>query len=198
MADIFQRTLQKATQTFDFSSRVTRATDWLRQTAAKTTSRSVNTERILSQKQLQTRATQGITIGSMYLFNYDPKWKNELPYYDRYPLIFPFDYAEGGFYGLNMHYLPPYYRARLMDALYTVADDRNQPSALQLSYQILKGSSKFKYFTPCVKHYLNSQVRSSFYYIKPEEWDVALFLPLQRFAKAGTGKVYSDSIKKAR
>lgn len=198
MADIFQNTLKKAAQSYNFSDRVTNATDWLRDTASKVSSRNVNPARLIGQKQIQQRAVKGISIGSMYMFNYDPKFKKELPYYDRFPLIFPFDYAAGGFYGLNMHYLPPLYRAQLMDALYSLTNNKKQDEStvLRLSYDILKSSSKFRYFTPCVKHYLNSHVRSSFYYIKPEEWDAALFLPLQRFAKSGAGRVYADSINK--
>ena len=52
-------------------------------------------------------------IGGFYLYQYDPKWKDKLPWYDIYPLVFPFDYA-GGFYGINVHYLPPNARTDLM------------------------------------------------------------------------------------
>ena len=54
------------------------------------------------------------TIGGMYLFQYDAKWKDILPYWDVWPLIFPFDYAKNGFYGINLHYLPPNARIDLM------------------------------------------------------------------------------------
>ena len=85
-----------------------------------------------------------------------------------------------------------------MDSLYTLMNNDNfdETTQLAMSYKILKSSSKFRYFTPCVKHYLNSHVRSSFYYIDPNEWDAALFLPLQRFTKASSSKVYADSINK--
>ena len=53
-------------------------------------------------------------IGRLYLFQYDAKWKDILPYWDVWPLIFPFDYADNGFYGINLHYLPPNARAALM------------------------------------------------------------------------------------
>lgn len=200
MADIFQRTLKKAIDTRSVSGKAADATNWLRQTASKATSRHVSPTRIISQKQMQTRAKGGITIGQMYLFAYDPKHKKTLPYYDRFPLIFPFDYADGGFYGINLHYLSPQHRAQLMDALYGLLNnlDRDETTQLRLSYQILKSSSKFKYFAPCVKHYLNSHVQSPFYYINPDEWDAALFLPLQRFEKASSSKVYVDSINKVR
>jgi len=200
MADIFQRTLKKAIDTRNVAGKAVDATNWLRQTASKAASRHVSPTRIMSQKQMMTRARGGITIGQMYLFAYDPKHKKTLPYYDRFPLIFPFDYADGGFYGINLHYLSPQHRAQLMDALYGLINnlDQDETTQLRLSYQILKRSSKFKYFAPCVKHYLNSHVQSPFYYINPDEWDAALFLPLQRFEKASSSKVYVDSINKVR
>jgi hypothetical protein len=38
-------------------------------------------------------------------------------------------------------------------------------------------------------------MKSQFFYIQPEEWDVALFLPLERFQKASKTKVFADSRK---
>jgi hypothetical protein len=134
-------------------------------------------------------------VGSMYHFVYDPKGKQTLPYYDKFPLIFMVGPAAGGFYGINLHYLPPTLRASLMDKLYTVASDKNYNSntKLRLSYDIMKSASKFKYFKPTFKHYLASQVKSQFLKINADEWDIALMLPTQNFAKASTDKVYTDS-----
>ncbi len=136
-------------------------------------------------------------IGSMYLFYYDPKHKDTLPYYDRVPLIFPINRAKGGFLGINFHYLPLKLRAKLMDSLYDVAsDDRyNEKTKLQISYQILNGSSQFREFKPTVKHYLFSQIRSKLLYVNPSEWDMALWLNIARFEKATQTQVWEDSKK---
>ena len=48
---------------------------------------------------------------------YDAKHKATLPYYDGFPLILMLGPAKGGFMGLNLHYLPPVVRARLLDAV---------------------------------------------------------------------------------
>lgn len=127
--------------------------------------------------------TSSITIGKMYLFHYDPKWKDILPLYDRFPLIFPFDRAEGGFYGINFHYLPYLQRARLLDSLMSLSMNRrfDDKMRLNLSYKILKSTAKSKLFEPCVKRYLNSHVRSRFLMVPPQEWAKALFLPLDDF-----------------
>ena len=61
--------------------------------------------------------TSKIEPGNMYMFMYDPKLKETLPYYDTFPLCLPFDSAPGGFIGLNLHYLPPLQRAVLLGNL---------------------------------------------------------------------------------
>ena len=53
------------------------------------------------------KATIRPKYGVMNLFGYDPKFKETLPLYDRFPLIFPLEPAKGGFYGINFHYLQP-------------------------------------------------------------------------------------------
>lgn len=165
--------------------------EWLREQAQ--TVRQVNNPRnLLSQNE---RMVTNLSIGRMYLFAYDPKTKEDLPYYDRFPLIFPFQKVTGGFYGINMHYLPHILRARLMDALYNVANNKanDDTTKLRLSYSILSSSSKFRYFKPCVKHYLNSHVKSRFLWVPAQQWDTALFLPLERFVGANKQQVWRDS-----
>ena len=51
------------------------------------------------------------------MYFYDPKHKETLPYYDRFPLIIMVGPAPRGFIGLNLHYLPLATRAKFLDAL---------------------------------------------------------------------------------
>ena len=173
----------------------TEARDWFRDRASSVS--NVNTKQLVTDRKRTYTSIRGADIGRMYMFFYDPKTKDTLPYYDRFPMIFVVDKIPGGFYGLNLHYLPPTYRARLMDALYSIdrADNQRDSKKLQLSYNLLKGASKYKYFKPCFKHYLNSHVSSRMLYVPAEEWDIALMLPTQRFRKAGTSKVWQESKK---
>ena len=62
--------------------------------------------------------------GNMYNFQYDPKMKTTLPYYDRFPLCIPIQRAKGGFHGMNLHYLHPVIRAQFLDALMDFASDK--------------------------------------------------------------------------
>ena len=45
-----------------------------------------------------------LEVGRMYLFEYDPKWKKDLAYYDNFPLIIMVDALPNGFSGINLHY----------------------------------------------------------------------------------------------
>lgn len=139
-----------------------------------------------------------VQIGKMYMFYYDPKYKDELPYWDKFPVIFPFAVDKTGFYGLNMHYLPHTLRAKLMDALYEFINDeeKNRSTFLKLSYSVLLQASTNPYFKPCVKRYLHDHVRSDFVKVEAKDWDIALFLPLERFQKASASEVYRDSVRK--
>lgn len=194
VAYVFDSILTKGMQAGQVPARTRDARDWYRNTA-----RNAN---VTPSKLIRTnasKATTGTEPGSMMLFNYDPKMKGDLPYYDTFPLIFVVGPAEGGFYGLNMHYLPYKQRAMLMDALYNlVSNSRYDDSTrLKLSYQLLKKASSYKLFKPCFKHYLHRNVKSRKILIDSVEWDIALFLPIQRFQKASASQVYSDSLRKA-
>ena len=146
------------------------------------------------------RKVANMEEGKIHMFFYDAKHKEKLPYYDRFPLVFPIGPASGGFLGLNMHYLPPMLRARLMDALYDTVTNKklNRNSRIRASYDTLQAASKFNLFKPTIKHYLNSHVRSRFIYIEPSEWDIALFLPSAQWTKADAATVYADSRRKIR
>lgn len=138
------------------------------------------------------------SIGKMYMFFYNAKHKDTLPYWDKFPLIFPIEFYKDSMLGINLHYLPPVIRAQLMNALYETLNNEkmNKTSKLQISYQILKNSSKFKLYGPCVKKYLFTHVKSPFQYVKPEYWDAALLLPSERFQKKSKEKVWQDSMDK--
>jgi len=59
-------------------------------------------------KVLQSEASQlatKIVPGNMYMYFYDPKMKQTLPYYDRFPLVLPYRATADGFIGLNLHYI---------------------------------------------------------------------------------------------
>ena len=134
-------------------------------------------------------------LGKMYFYSYDPKWKNELPWYDTFPLVFPIEKYTDGFLGLNFHYLAPKHRAILMDQLKMFANNKkyDETTKLKLTYNMLKGFTKIKRAKPTVHRYLTSNVRSKYVLVNADEWEVALFLPVERFKKANKKKVWAHS-----
>lgn len=194
MAAIFDNILSQGIRSGQVPARTQQARDWYRNTAKSYNNVNENSFFKSGEKERFTKSPQ---IGSMYMFMYNAKHKATLPYWDRFPLVFPFAMADGGFLGLNMHYLPLQYRAKLMDSLYTIADNKqyNDTTKLKISFDILSKASQFRYFKPTVKHYLLDHMTSRFLYVYPAEWDTALFLPLERFEKASKQQVWKDSTR---
>jgi hypothetical protein len=143
-----------------------------------------------------TRSRQ--VYGSMYNFQYDPKTKQTLPYYDRFPLCIPVQKAKGGFYGLNLHYLHPLIRAQFLDELYDITNNNkyDRTTKMKVTYQLLKSTSRMRFFKPCLKHYLSNQIQSPLLLIEPADWEIAIFLPTESFRKVDKNTVWNESRSK--
>ena len=137
--------------------------------------------------------------GNMYMYFYDPKYKDELPYYDRFPLTIMVEPAKGGFYGLNLHYLKPTVRAAFLDELMKTAPQKiTDKSRIRARYKLLASSKKYKEFKPCFKHYLTEHIKSKLVRVPMSEWEVAIFLPTEQFKKKGKAAIWADSMKISR
>ena len=134
-------------------------------------------------------------IGRMYFYFYDPKTKDKLPYYDKFPLVIPIERYPDGFLGLNLHYIHPKQRIILLDKLSEIATDNNfdANTKLRISYDYLSRASRLFEAKPCIKRYLFSHVQSRFLEITADEWDIAALLPVESFMKADKNKVFADS-----
>lgn len=129
--------------------------------------------------------------GKMYLFQYFPLMAKELPYYDVLPLVIPFSADENTFTGLNFHYLPYKVRYVLLRNLLDFATNKkmDDKTRLNLSWAYVKGVSKYAGISSAVKRYRVDHMQSHFLEIKPEEWFMALLLPIERF-NVGENQVY--------
>ena len=56
-----------------------------------------------------------VSLGEIYCYHYNPKYRQTLPYYDMFPMIMLIGVDQDTFTGLNFHYLPPKFRAILLD-----------------------------------------------------------------------------------
>ena len=185
MAYLFADLLNQAPT--QIRNNVADARDWIQQNV-----RTVQQSRVINAP--SERRSRTPPFGGMCMFLYTAKTRDKLPYWDKFPLVIPIGGAPGGFLGMNLHYISPIARARLFDAMERagVLKDGN----IRASYELLNKASTLKLFKPCVKRYLNNYVKSSFITIYPDEYNVALFLPTERFVGAGKGRVYADSADK--
>ena len=183
--------LKTAIKTSKAGAKARAAGNWFREKVKQATA-SAKMGAVTPNQLLKREAGGDIALGKMFFYKYDPKFEKKLPYWDMYPLVFPFERAKGGFYGLNLHYLPPAQRATLMDQLNRYASNERYDAStrLEISYQVLK---RFGRAIPCVKRYLSDHVRSNTVRIDADEWEIAIFLPVERFQKRSKSYVWSQS-----
>ena len=186
--------LKDAIKTNSVTAKAKAAGDWFRSIVNRTKGKfSDETPKTILQR--SDSLVSKSVLGKMYFYSYDPKWKNDLPWYDTFPLVFLIEKYENGFLGLNFHYLAPKHRAILMDQLKAFANNKkyDETTKLKLTYDMLKGFTKIKRARPTVHRYLTSKVKSKFVLVNADEWEVALFLPVERFRKASKKKVWAHS-----
>ena len=183
--------LKTAIKTSKAGAKARAAGDWFRE-KVKQAGASAKMKAVTPNQLLRRQPDDNILLGKMFFYKYDPKFAKKLPYWDMYPLVFPFERAPGGFYGLNLHYIPPRDRAVLMDNLNQYASNNkyDKTTRLELSYRLLK---RYGRAVPCVKRYLGDRIVSQTVRIDADEWEVAIFLPVERFQKASKGTVWADS-----
>jgi len=146
------------------------------------------------------RQVNDFRLGKLYCFYYDPKGKEDLPYYDRFPMVLAIEKYNDGFLGLNLHYLPFNYRMAFLGKLlkFAIQGEPGEIDRLRVTYDILVASRRLKEFRPCIKRYLSGHIQSKILAIQPNEWDIAAFLPLQQFRGAKSQQVWQESLEQIR
>lgn len=192
MSNLFQNLELEAFRK-GINPRTAESREWFRRKVQNL--RRINRTQLMQEDELELVSSRQPLIGTMNMFFYDPKHKDTLPFYDRFPLAIIVGPAEKGFYGLNLHYLPPVLRAKLLDSLMDITNNKkyDETTRFRLSYKILQGVTKFKYYKPCLKHYLSQNVKSRMARVQAPEWEIATFLPTADWAKASSNQVYKQS-----
>jgi hypothetical protein len=148
----------------------------------------------------ESKAVNRVNIGGMYIYQYDAKFKKTLPYWDTHPLIFPIEIGDGYIIGLNMHYLPPMLRARLLDAILDLPVYKSAAQRAKMSYDIVRGFAASDLVKPTIHKYLITHITSNVIEITRDEWTHVTFLPLQDFrsltGSSSIARVYADSRRK--
>jgi hypothetical protein len=187
MHDTFER------NKYDLKTAAKKSRAWYTQQVLLLSKQGITPQRLMREDNSSLKAR--IIPGNLYMYVYDPKTKADLPYYDRFPLVFPYATAPGGFMGLNMHYLPYPLRIRLLDRLmqFKNNDKMDGTTRLKYSWSLIANVSKFSMAQPCVKHYLLPHVKTAFKKVDVNDWATAMLLPVERFVKAPKEKVWKDS-----
>lgn len=155
--------------------------------------RGMSRDRIMRQQPIKQVAT--VFPGMMYMFYYDPKGSQTLPYYDSFPLIILLDIHEDGMTGLNLHYLPIELRQKLFYGLLNrlSSGSIDEKSYVKVTYNFLKASRNLKEYKPCFKKYLTKHIRGSIAKVPAPEWETAVHLPLALFRKKSEDTVHRES-----
>lgn len=189
LLDVFER------NKYDLKSLMGKSRAWFEQQVLIMTRQALTPPKVLNGNPDQ--LVSSIRPGSLYMFGYDPKTKAELPYYDKFPLVFPFRKTPDGFIGLNMHYLPYPLRIQLLDSLLIFANNKrfDDTTKLKYSWAAIDGASKYAAAKPCVKQYLMGHVRTQFRQVESSNWATAMLLPVERFVGASKQEIWTDSRK---
>ena len=102
MSNLFQKLELEAFRA-GINPRTQESREWFRKRIQRLT--RVNRDALMREDEINRKASH--SYGSMFMYFYDPKHKEKLPFYDRFPLTIPVEPAPGGFRGINLHYLPP-------------------------------------------------------------------------------------------
>jgi hypothetical protein len=159
---------------------------WFKTKVQQLTSGEMSTQKFLGDNQAYQKSGRGknvIVPGQLVMFGYDPKGKDTLPMYDKFPLLLPFGVDGVHFIGLNIHYMAPMYRVALLDKLLVASNNKMMTDRLKLktSWEILKSASDQKRLNFSVKMYLWGHVKTNFIVIPTVDWPTCCFLPLARF-----------------
>lgn len=121
--------------------------------------------------------------GQMVMYFYHPKHIDTLPYYDTFPLIFPFAQTAETFTGINFHYLPTKARVVLLKNMLDFAtnDKLDEKTRLRFQWDYIGGISRYRGVNAAVKMYRYDHVQSQFLFVPAQQWFNAVMLPFERF-----------------
>ena len=196
----YLQSLKTAIATGDVAAKARMAATWFRsivERAKIALARETVFQTVITEAAQAGGLTSKMWLGKMYFFVYNPKHKMTLPYYDMFPLVLPVERYSDGFLGINFHYLAPKERAHLLDEIKIFVNDKtlSEKTRIMLTYDMLRGFTKFKRAKPCLKRYITMYMKTQFIPILPDEWGRAIFLPVENFKKMSKKAVWMESKK---
>jgi hypothetical protein len=151
--------------------------------------------------ELMTKGQRGVSDiipGTIMTYMYDAKNAETLEYWDRAPLIIFLDVQKNGnWLGLNLHYIEPRVRAKILGLLMktVTAKKLRHDVRMRITYQMCQQIAAYKPLGFCLKSYIPQRITTKIVRIQPLDWQHAIFFPSDRFQKASNRKVWSDAKK---
>ncbi|QIG69655.1 DNA end protector protein during packaging [Rhizobium phage RHph_I46] len=151
--------------------------------------------------ELLTKGQRGVSDfipGTIMTYLYDAKHADTLEFWDRAPLIIFLDVQKNGnFLGLNLHYLPPNVRAKILALLMktVTATKLRHDVRMKLTYSMCQQIAAYQPLQFCLKSYIPNRITSKIVRIQPQDWTHAIFFPSDRFQKKSNRYVWAQSKK---
>lgn len=133
-------------------------------------------------------------LGQVVLFHYRPSPK--MKFFDRYPLVIITGIHETGFSGINLHYIPPIDRIKMILLMGAAVFNRKETDIQKIRVRILSLLNKkifTKYYGTVYNNYTTRNILGKAKITTPEEWAHFAFLPM--FKGISPSKLYSDILK---
>jgi hypothetical protein len=136
--------------------------------------------------------------GKMYMFFYDAKHQQKLPYWDKFPCMIPLDATSKRVLGINLHYLAPRHRILLLNALFeeTNNEEFDETTEFRVFYETIKAVTRLKYAKPCIKWYITGRIQSRITEVPAEKWDIVSMMPTAQWQNSHANHVYAESARR--
>jgi hypothetical protein len=129
--------------------------------------------------------------GQVLLFRYIPKSKDRI--FDRYPLVIVTGISGSMFSGINLHYIPPMDRFKMILLMNNLLYNYNERDPQKVRVKILSLLNKkifAKYYGTVFNNYLPKNIMGKPKITTPEEWTNFAFLPV--FKGVNPANLYSE------
>lgn len=130
-------------------------------------------------------------IGQVLLFKYRASEKTK--FYDQFPLVIVLGFDKGNIQGLNLHYVPPIDRIKLILMMNSLLFNEKEKDIQKIRVKILSLINKkifAKYIGSVVNTYSVKNIQGKPKITSPKEWSYFAFLPV--FKGMSPSKVYAE------
>lgn len=145
-------------------------------------------------------------VGRLLYFEYlaEEAGDKELQVYDQFPMVFIFNTSLSNdgkklLHALNMHYLLPKERAIVYLKLLKLRNKKSWSYAtkLKLSWVFIKSLLSHRIYEKAVHTYRVDRMQSKLIEIYPEDWEIAVFLRLEKWVSVDAKSVKQADIRTA-